>query len=239
MLDVRNVLNDARQFPRHHVDVRNFIVPSRHVQCSDSEAQISGLFIYLLNELAKIVIRQFAGDARVDPAKAEPVGLLLMMNFGFATFQWKGTPYLIDIFLAKYHKVCPALFGIYDAVPKGGTIDYAEYITGLAGGFASVTLRDFSKAQGKNPLPCSIFWKTVAMIINTPPAQVQNTHLFVLKALLHPVYVEKFIRFYGDMGISLLRRATVEFPADLDSNAATGVKVLPDQWRKEIKLIVR
>ena len=221
------------------MDVRNFVIPSRHVASSDTEAQISGLFLYLLNQLCKCVIRQYVGDAGINPAKAEPVGLLLASVFGYSPFQWNGTTDLIDILLAKYHKLCPVIFGIYDAVPKGFSQEYGEKMTGLAGGFAAITLRNFSRAQAKNPLPSSIFWRTLAMIVNTPRNEIRDAHFLVLKALLDPVYVDKFVRFYGDVAISLLRKAVIEFPAQSNSVAANGVKVLPDIYKRDLKLALQ
>lgn len=238
---VRDILQNAMNFRDPQVDVREYLVPSRGVSCSDAEAQISALFIYLVNQLSKIVIRQYVGEAGISPEKAEAVGLLIATIFGQRAFQWMGTTYLIDILLAKYHFRCPVLFGV-NKFPKDADStlqQHLESITGLGAGYAALTLRDFSKSQGKNPMPVSMLWGTMASIINTPPNQVTDEHFTVLKGLFHPDYVRKFVRFYGDMAIAILRQGITVFTANKSSTAAQALKSLSLVLERDLDLVIK
>lgn len=238
---VRDILQNAMAVREPQVDVREFFVPSRQVSCSDSEAQISGLFIYLVNQLSKIVIRQYVGEAGISPEKAEAVGLLIATIFGQRAFQWNGTTYLIDILLAKYHLRCPALFGVnkFPKDPESTLQQHLESITGLGAGYAALTLRDFSKSQAKNPMPVSMLWNALASIINTPPTQITDEHFTVLKGLLHPDYVRKFIRFYGDMAIALLRQGIIGFTEGKTSSSAQALKSLSLVLGRDLDIVIQ
>ncbi|MBE7181020.1 MAG: hypothetical protein INR71_07400 [Terriglobus roseus] len=250
ILSVKTILLQANQRSQPTFDVRTFLVPSRRIEASPAELQVSGVFIYLLNIFTKTVIKQYIGEAGISPEKAEPVGLLLANIFGQQALQWQGHTYLIDIFLAKYHRVCPVLFGIYGPsntaagrqrsgwLPQFTAQENSERMTGLGAGFAAITLRNFSKSAAKNPMPVSLLWRSLATIVNTPAGHATETHYLVLKALLDPVYVQKLIRFYGDVGLALLRKAVLDFPARSNSVAANAVKVLPDLYKRQIDLVL-
>lgn len=247
---VVKILQQALQHTQPSVDVRKFLSPSRQLEGVDaSECQVPAVFIYLLNIFVKAVIKQYIGEAGISPEKAEPVGLLVANIFSHRDLQWHGTTYLIDILLAKFHKTCPVLFGIYGSNnTKEGRIrsgwlpisaqENSERMTGLGAGFASITSRDFSRAQAKNPMPVEKLWRSLAMIVNTPAAEAIDAHFLVLKALLEPVYVQKLVKFYGVHGVALVRKAVYDFPLQSATPAANALKVLPDIYKKQIDLVV-
>ncbi|KAF2094733.1 hypothetical protein NA57DRAFT_79902 [Rhizodiscina lignyota] len=235
--EIRAVLQQALQTDQHYVDIRHFVIPAHQGQYPDDKAQVSGLFIYLLNQVSKSAMSQMVEDAGIKPTKAEPLGLLVTSIFGHNLIQVAGQLHLADIHLAKYHHECPALFGIYDILPKGFTSEYAEKMTGLAAGFAATTLRKYPPGlRSKNPFPSSLYWSALARIVNTPPAAITDTLFIVLKALLDPAYAAKFIEEYGNIGILLLKRAVVEFPASSNNVAAMSIKVMADLYAKKLNL---
>lgn len=106
---------------------------------------------------------------------------------------------------------------------------------GLGAGFAAISLRNFSKTTRKNPVPNTYFWRACANILNVPPGEVQDTHLLVLSALLRHS-APRIVGFWGDVGLALLRRAVVEFPAALrarKSAARASVEILRDVFVRE------
>ena len=157
---------------------------------------------------------------------------------------------LFPILLAKYHKVCPALFGITapqdtpkgklkmgwalspsadDDTPKNQFVDEARHydrVSGVAIGFAAIALRNASTAKLENPYPPKHFWTSLAQIVNLPPAQVQPTHLCVLRNMFGHEGIKRFLLFYGDVGIALLREAFVEFPKRLPQGRQTHLHSL-------------
>ena len=70
------------------------------------------LLLYLLNICAKALINQFISESGVNPKTADALGILGTAIFAMPDFQWEGRLSFIDIFLAKYHVVCPVLFGV-------------------------------------------------------------------------------------------------------------------------------
>ena len=158
----------------------------------------------------------------------------------------------MDVLLAKYHACCPILWGIYGNEKTaqgrsrigwwkedGGWVSeqrHSERMAGLGAGYAAIALRDFSKSKNENPYPPSNYWKTMSYILNTPAAQIQLTHFFVLKALIDG-YIPRFISFYGQAGLVALRKALVDFPRQAaPSTARDAVMVMPESIKKELKL---
>jgi nucleoporin GLE1 len=163
---------------------------------------------------------------------------------------------LIDILLAKLHLACPVLWGVYgdETTPAGrirlgwrredGTFvsesRHHERVSGFGAGFASISLRNFTKSRLRNPFPPTNFWECLSNILNVPSGEVQPTHLFVLKTMLENS-VERFVQFYGSAGISALRLALVDFPASLppklqDTAACKAITLLVDMLAREKNL---
>lgn len=161
---------------------------------------------------------------------------------------------MIDVLLAKYHAICPVLWGFYgnEATDVGKEAigwwrerddgrrfippqTHEERMIGLGAGFAAISLRNFSKTTRKNPMPNTHFWRACANILNVPPGEVQDTHLLVLSALLRHSAL-RIVGFWGDVGLALLRAAVVEFPAGLGerkSAARASVEILRDVFVRE------
>lgn len=172
------------------------------------------------------------------------------------SFVYKGTS-MIDILLAKYHVLCPVLWGFYGSEsndagkvalgwwreePNGPFVSrqvHEERMIGLGAGFAAIGLRDFSKTTRQNPLPNTHYWKALAMIVNVPAAEVQDTHLTVLGAMLQ-FSAPRAVGFWGDLGLLALRHAIVTFPATLPrtSSARSSVEILRDLYARDHHILI-
>jgi nucleoporin GLE1 len=109
-------------------------------------------------------------------------------------------------------------------------------MSGLARGYAAISLRDFSKSKNENPYPPVNYWKTISYLVNTPPPDAQPTHFIVLRELIQG-YVARFVKFYGHAALAALRKALVEFPAAAPSGPARdAITLLPEQLHKELGL---
>ncbi|KAI5282674.1 hypothetical protein KEM54_002639 [Ascosphaera aggregata] len=241
---VAKILQSSLTVTEPSVDICQFIAfPSLEVAKSPT-TQVPALFIYLLNMLSKSVIAQLIAESGVKPRSAEPIGIFVAQILSVPDLCFHGTS-MIDIFLAKYHVVCPVLFGFYgpedteqgkeaigwwreDGCPwKGSNSPFVaaqvheERMIGLASGFATLSLRNFSKAKRSNPLPNRYFWSAVAYILEVPPQEVQDTQLYVLTALLKHS-AARVVGFWGDYGVDLLRYATVDFLGAITTTAAAA-----------------
>lgn len=138
---------------------------------------------------------------------------------------------LISILLAKLHASAPQLFGVStptppttaalmsrlcwrrepDAsgqksfIPESGHYDR---LVGLGALYAAISLRNFSKTRALNPLPPTHFWESTALIVNTPPQEIQIGQLILLKFMLENS-AERIVQFWGATGVALLKEAVV------------------------------
>lgn len=250
---IRDLLMEASQMTLPMLDVKLFILSIPPQANNSTNSQIPGPLIYLLNMLSKYIISQFIDEAGVMPKAADPIGVVAVSMFAQPEFRWNGTP-LIDILLAKFHVVCPILWGVYgDDKTEGGRKAlgwwrespggpwvseqrHSERMTGLGSGFAALAMRDFSKSKNQNPFPPSHYWHAMACIVNTPTHQVTQTHFFVLKAMIDN-YIPRFIGFYGQAAKAALRRAIVDFPQQSSKNvAASGLATLAVTIKRDLQL---
>lgn len=192
-----------------------------------NEAHLPSLFIYLLNQFSKAIINQFIQECGGQPKTADPIGVIAALIFSNKGYHWRGKT-LIDILMAKLRVACPVLFGYRgnEKTEQGrarlgwkregaGWISeqmHVNQMKGLAVGYASIALRDFSKSANTNPWPPSRYWASMARIVNTPPTEISNTQCVVLRSMIEH-YEERFMTFYGTAAIAALRKALVEFPA--------------------------
>jgi len=190
-------------------------------------------------------------EAGVSPKSADPVGTIGSSIFAMDEFRWHGIS-LIDILIAKFHVVCPVLFGVYgdeftnEGKRRSGWIQedgawiteqrHAERMTGLGAGFAAISLRNYSKSKMQNPYPPQNFWKALANIANVPPNQLTSTHFTVLKAMIENEF--RILDFFGNAGKMALRKALIDLPqqSGMTSVAAKAVAILPGILRNEKKL---
>ncbi|OAP54370.1 hypothetical protein AYL99_11471 [Fonsecaea erecta] len=170
---------------------------------------------------------------------------------------------LISILMSKFHATAPILFGIYgrestaagkhrlgwrldritdDPDSKKAFVNenkHYDRLTGLGVGYASIALRNFSKAKVSNPWPPVHYWASLAHIANTPPQEVQISHMVLLKSMLENNAIERFVLFFGAAGVAALRQAAVDFPRalpkDLQDKPATKTLVLMVESLKKEK----
>ncbi|KAL7795362.1 GLE1-like domain-containing protein [Trichoderma ceciliae] len=224
--------------PSAPIEVSRFIVGQRRPVegAPNNEATLPSLFIYLLNICAKGIINQFINECSANPKAADPIGVFTAHVFSQKDFQWRGES-LIDILMAKLRVVCPVLFGLRgsDRTERGrlaigwkkdgpGYVTeqtHNDRMTGLGAGFASISLRDFSKTSKANPYPPINYWKALAGIVNSPPNETSNTQYVVLRAMIEG-HEQRFLNFYGNAAIAALRLALVEFPKKAPANAAAA-----------------
>ncbi|MCJ1249380.1 hypothetical protein MMC30_006603 [Trapelia coarctata] len=247
--EIIKTLQAAIQFPHPQVDVTLFLATPPP---PTTDTKGPALLIYLLNIFAKALVSQFVNEAGVSPKSADPVGTIGSLIFATNDFCWNGIS-LIDILIAKYHVICPVLFGIYgdestnEGKRRSGWIQddgawiteqrHAERMTGLGAGFAAISLRNYSKSKLQNPYPYYNFWTALARVANVPPNQTTATHFTVLKAMIENNEF-RILDFFGNAGKMALRRALIELPQQtgMHSVAAKAVAILPDILRKEKKL---
>ncbi|KAL7937245.1 GLE1-like domain-containing protein [Trichoderma chlorosporum] len=224
--------------PSAPIDVSRFTVRQRQPAAgsANNEATLPSLFIYLLNICAKGIINQFINECSANPKAADPIGVFTAHIFSQKDFQWRGES-LIDILMAKFRVVCPVLFGLRgsDKTERGrlaigwkkdgpGYVTeqtHNDRMTGLGTGFASISLRDFSKTAKANPYTPVNYWKALAGIVNSPPNETSNTQYVVLRAMIEG-HEQRFLNFYGNAAIAALRLALVEFPKRAPANAAAA-----------------
>ena len=248
--EVLKVLRSGLQFPGPQVNVTKYLFSPPNVADSNGP----GLFVYFLSMLAKKCVHQWLGEAAMRPELADPVGILLSSMFAQVDFLWNGIP-LIDILVAKFHKVCPVLFGIYGPEntqagkvrlgweQEGGAGGpfcseqrHSERMTGLGAGYSAIALRNFDKsAKMSHPYPPYHWWQALANIVNLPPDQATKTHLVVLKAMIENSE-KRILEAFGDAGRAALRVALRDFPIRTklkDSQEARGLMLLADIWKRD------
>lgn len=241
-----------------HIPV-NFFLPTSLKLNDNDETTITDHAAFFLCMFAQQIVKILVSYVIGEPKRAEPIGLMISTIFGNPQIQYERRgdsamkQSLFPILLAKYHRVCPALFGITgdqttsagklkmgwalqpapdDNAPKTtfvGEQDHYDRMKGLAIGYASFALRNFSNQQAmSNPYPPINFWRSVAMINNLPPDQVQPTHVLVLRWMFGSGGIDRFLLFYGAVGVAVLREVFVEFPKKLPQ------KLQQDSFVKEL-----
>ncbi|KAK8136919.1 hypothetical protein PG984_004859 [Apiospora sp. TS-2023a] len=242
------------QPPSPMIDPSSFVVDRREPVegALHNGPELPALFLYLMNQLGKAIVNQFINECGAAPRSADPVGVVTAQLFSAKEFLWRGKS-LIDILMAKFRIVCPVVFGYRgsDKTEQGrlrlgwrkdggawiSEQQHNDRMMGLGIGYASIALRDFSKSSNINPWPPSRYWKSMANIVNTPPAEITDTQCIVLKSMLNQ-HEEKFINFYGSAAVAALRRALVEFPnsAPKKTPGVMGLQVLAVMYKRDMGL---
>ncbi|KAL9087646.1 MAG: hypothetical protein Q9165_006570 [Trypethelium subeluteriae] len=248
---IQMTLNEARRIPEPKVDMAKFIIEPPKPMIPES-----GIFVYLLSILSKKIVAQLAEEAGRDTKRAEPIGTMAATVLSTDSLKLESQP-LVDILMAKYHVVCPVLFGIRgnEKTKNGrkrlGWLEedkgsgryisenaHNDRMTGLGAGYASLSLRDFSKSSRRNPYPSYHFWRSLSRIVNTPPQEITTTHVVILRGMLEN-YIPRFIRFYGHPGYVALRKALNEFPTHAPQGPAlSSLKVLKDILKRDEHLTI-
>ncbi|KAI7658988.1 hypothetical protein KC319_g9090 [Hortaea werneckii] len=225
--EVRAILDRAATMSDISVDPSEFILyPEQPPTSSTAERRYPACLLYLLSRFAKSAIAQLIQEAGMETETADGVGVLLVTIFSVPNYRWNGQS-LIDVLWAKYHVVCPPLFGITGSqnTPAGrkrlgwwtenGVFLSEELhyqrMRGLGAGFSALTLRDFSRSANPNPAPNRLWWEALARILNLPPGHPQLTHYVLVKALLAD-HVPRILQIFAAAGKAAIRKATAEFP---------------------------
>lgn len=234
----------------------NFFLPTSLSLNDNDQTVITDQAGFLMCWLAKRIVVLIMSYVHGEAIRGEPIGTMVTKVFGLSDIQYarqgsdlpdsKKSQSLIPILLAKYHKVCPGLFGITarqdtlegmrklgwsfsrdangsKSVPNSHQ-DYFDRTTGLARAYASFALRNASASSKiANPYPPKYFWKSLAQLVNLPPEKVQPIHLVILQNIFGHEGIKRFLLFFGDVGIAALREAYVEF-----------LGRLPDSLKKDL-----
>lgn len=237
------------------IDIRPFIAfPPGEI--AQTEHKVPAMLIYGLNMLSKALISSLITEASINPAHAEPIGIVAAQIFSMDSFMFKGIP-MSDILLAKYRVVCPALWGStgndktesgrqalgWWREEAGGPFvseqTHMDRMTALGAGFSALTLRNFGKTQRPNPFPNTIFWTSVQKILSITPADMQDTQIALLHAMLRGSS-ERILVFFGQFGLALLRRAIVELPAALprQTMSVNQLKLLKETYARDRSVLL-
>lgn len=251
---IAKMLKESLALTDPTVDIRAYMVSQQlPTDQPDAAYRVSAVFVYLMNIFTKGIIQQWVDVASADVPAANATGVLVISILADETLRILGAP-MIDILLAKLHKVCPVLFGIYgpentvagkvrlgwdrDRLEKNkpfvGEQRHGDRMTGLGAGFSAIGLRVFPPTTKlRNPFPPLHWWRAFARIVNTPAGEITNTHLIVLKAMVQS-QAPRIIEIFKNVGRAALRVALVDFPAKAPKGAArTGVEVLRATLAKE------
>jgi nucleoporin GLE1 len=236
------------------MDAREFIINPSSPITDSPDVQVSGTFIFLLNILVKQGVKIMPTSASMTAYNAvDPIGVIIAYCLSLSTFHVQGNSF-VDILLAKYHFSCPPLFGIWGSEKtdqgrarlgwsrEGGKwvspTHHFEKLNGLACGWAALTLRDFSKSREKNPLPAWRYWRSIAFILNVPPAQITQSQGVILKGLIEH-YAQHFCKSFQQSALNALRMAIIQRPreaAAAGNTALEGVVVLKDTLVKDFAI---
>ncbi|POS87982.1 hypothetical protein EPUL_000228 [Erysiphe pulchra] len=257
-------LRDSLQDKTEVIDASMFILKNRRAisaaYLNEDGVDMNGdklpvAFIYLVGAFCKAICAQLVSEAALKPLAASPIGILAARVFSDPRLYWRGDS-LIDILISKIFMVCPVLFGVHgDESTQEGRLrigwrrmngkfisEQAHYdrMSGIAAGYAAISLRDFSKTRWKNPYPPTNYWLTLSAIVNTSSKEVSSTQYVVLKSLIEHSF-SRFITFYGDMAIAALQAALVEFPkrASRESASVGSLRTLRATLQKDYGLILR
>ena len=252
------VLDAAAQVAQPSIDITQYLVENR--QPPNASTQGPAALLYLLNWFSKDVMKQLQTEAGADTKTANAIGILAIQVFSRPAYLFNGQS-LIELLWAKFHKVCPTLFGIFGQedtragrervgwLKEGGaylepSLFYGR-LAGLAAGFAAITLRDYSRSQQTNPAPNWIFWESMARILNTPANEVQPMQFVLVKAMIENS-AERIIKIWGAAGVGLLRQALIAFPSTTNPalrddkghpiSTVTAVQAMPTVLRRDLKL---
>ncbi|PLN83803.1 GLE1-domain-containing protein [Aspergillus taichungensis] len=254
--EIRATLEKASAIPEPSVDIRQFLAfPPDNIANSDDN-KVPALLIYALNIFSKSLISSLITEASINHGHAEPVGIVAAQIFSSDAFIYKGC-HMVDILWAKYRTICPALWGFHGSEkteggrralgwwrdgPGGPYISeqaHADRMTALGAGYSALTLRNFGKTPRKNPFPNTMFWMTMHKILSIPPAEIQETHLILLSAMLKSS-AERIVGFFGHVGLALMRQAIVDLPNALprQSMGVNQLKLLKDLYKREKNIII-
>lgn len=231
------------------IDIRPYIISQQIPPlANEAEAAYPAFLLYLWICFEKSLLKQFEKEAASEDGRTiQEIGLIAASLLSDPNYMWRGVP-LSDIVLAKFHRVCPPLFGIRGTMDTAqgqdrlgwrlidknppSTESYSQRLRGLGAGYAAMSLRAFN---GKAPaIPMSEYWRALVSLCNTPPDHLYPGHFALIAGLVRDYY-KKFLAQYGVPARAVLRRAILELPARAPArckDAAGTVSVLAEGWKK-------
>lgn len=237
------------------IDIHRFFAfPPAEI--AQTEQKVPAMLIYGLNMFAKALIASLIAEASINPDHAEPLGIVAAQIFSSDSLTFKGIP-VGDILLAKYHVVCPALWGAtgndktesgrqalgWWREEAGGPFvneqTHMDRMTALGAGFAALTLRNFGKTQRRNPFPNTMFWTCLRKITLIPPAELRDTHISLLHAMLRGSS-GRILEFFGQYGLALMRKAIIDLPAAVPKQtmAVNQLKLLKETYARDRNVLL-
>ncbi|KAJ5987406.1 hypothetical protein N7451_011771 [Penicillium sp. IBT 35674x] len=252
---IRAELEKALKIAEPSVDVRQFLAfPPDEI--ANSENKVPALLIYGLNIFAKCLVSALVTEASIQPAHAEPVGILAAQIFSTETFMYKGV-HMSDILWAKYRVVCPALWGFtgredtesgrraigWWRTESGGPFvteqTHLDRMTALGAGFAALTLRNFGKTTRRNPFPNTIFWHSLQKILSLPPSEILDTQITLLQSMLRNSG-DRILGFFGQIGLVLVHKAVVTLPPTLNRTTmpVNQLKLVKELYYREHNILL-
>jgi len=245
-----NCFDVALNTPGPMVDIRPFIISQPiPALANEAEAAYPAFLLYVWICFEKSLLKQFEKEAASEDGRTiQEIGLIAASLLSDVKYMWRGTP-LSDIVLAKFHRVCPPLFGIRGTMDTAqgqerlgwrlidkntpSTESYSQRLRGLGAGYASMSLRSFNS---KGPaIPMAEYWRALVSICNTPSDSLWPGHFALIGGLVRDFY-KKFLAQYGIPGRAVLRRAVLELPLRAPArckDAASTVSVLAEGWKRE------
>ncbi|KAL0261083.1 hypothetical protein SLS55_004779 [Diplodia seriata] len=250
---LRACFTAAVNTPCFTVDVKQFLASSTQAELPPGPCDVPALLIFLFNHFAKAIVNQLVSEAGVNIKAADPIGIIAVSILGYPQYCINQKVPLTDILLAKYHKCCGVLFGMYgpEGTERGrqrlgwrriGTQwcsgqDHLERMTGLGAGWASLALRKIKVGSALvHPLPNAHYWRAFSRIVNTPTHEATATHYMVLKAMVEGDSLDRFVQCYGQAALAALRKGLIEFPRGHDSVAAKSMLGLVENFQKEKRI---
>ncbi|KAL1644707.1 hypothetical protein SLS58_004168 [Diplodia intermedia] len=250
---LRACFTAAVNTPCFTVDVKQFLASATQAELPPGPCEVPALLIFLFNHFAKAIVNQLVSEAGVNIKAADPIGIIAVSILGFPQYCINQKVPLTDILLAKYHKCCGVLFGMYgpEGTERGrqrlgwrriGTQwcsgqDHLERMTGLGAGWASLALRKIKVGSALvHPLPNAHYWRAFSRIVNTPTHEATATHYMVLKAMVEGDSLDRFVQCYGQAALAALRKGLIEFPRGHDSVAAKSMLGLVENFQKEKRI---
>lgn len=185
------------------------------------------VFLYMVNYTVKVIVKQLAYEVTLDPERAEPLGILTATLFSKPEFKPNGH-FMSDMLWSKFHKAHATIFGLQfnELTPEGrlalgyrpemysNKSTWHDAVRAMSRGYAAITLRDFSRSQNENPFPNRLYWEALSRILTTPMEQRMALHYVTAQGLLDPLFLPRFIKFYGNNALAAIRLGVLEFPKE-------------------------
>ncbi|KAG0130114.1 GLE1-like protein-domain-containing protein [Tuber indicum] len=194
-------------------------------------------FVWTVNELAKLLVKQVVNECAMKPVTADPIGVAVISTFADERLLVNGHSF-IDIVIARLLKKTPILTGeLGPETTEGdrkrlgwiqgedGTWETEENhvnrMVGLTAGYTAIAGRNFGNSKLINPYPIFNLWHAVATVLNAPADKLTNTHYFVMKTFLE-VGAKKLVDVYGHQAKKLVELAVGDWALRGESQGFSG-----------------